>query len=304
VASSAHTGAVIPAGQARHVDLGALTVRRVGLRATRYAIMVVLAAFFLLPYVWMVSGSLRTQNEIFANLFPLSIWTFIPKQWTLTSYLALLQLTPFPFTHYVVNSLFVAFTVTALSLVVNSGAAYVFARIRFPGRDALFVVFLATMVIPFEVLAIPLYLEMRALHWTETYQALIVPFIASPLGMFLLRQFFLGLPRELEEAARIDGCSLFGAFWRVVLPNATPALIAFGLIRFQFSWDAFIWPLIVAPSPPVRVIQVAIASFDSDQVVQWNLIFAAAVLASLPIILLFAFLQRYYVQGVVTSGLK
>jgi ABC-type glycerol-3-phosphate transport system permease component len=304
VASSAHTGTVIPARPARHADVDRLTVRRFAMRATRYTIMLVLAVFFLLPYVWMVSGSLRTQNEIFANLFPLSIWTFIPKQWTLASYEALLQLRPFPFTHYVLNSLFVAITVTALSLIVNSCAAYVFARIRFPGRDPLFIVFLATMVIPFEVLAIPLYLEMRALHWTDTYQALIVPFIASPLGMFLLRQFFLGLPRELEEAARIDGCSLFGAFWRVILPNATPALIAFGLIRFQFSWDAFIWPLMVAPSPPVRVIQVAIASFDSDQVVRWDLIFAAAVLASLPIVVLFALLQRYYVQGVVTSGLK
>jgi multiple sugar transport system permease protein len=304
VASSAHTGTIIPAQPAGRAHLDALALRRSALRLTRYGTMLVLAALFLLPYAWMLSGSLRTQNEIFANLYPLSIWTFVPKQWTLASFQSLLQLQPFPFTHYLWNSLVVAFAVTSLSLVVNSCAAYVFARIPFPGRDLLFVVFLATMVIPFEVLAIPLYLEMRALHWVDTYQALIVPFIASPLGMFLLRQFFLGLPRELEEAARIDGCSLFGAFWRVVLPNATPALIAFGLIRFQFSWDSFIWPLIVAPSPPVRVIQVAIASFDSDQVVQWDLIFAAAVIASLPIVLLFAFLQRYYVQGVVTSGLK
>jgi multiple sugar transport system permease protein len=304
VASSAHPGTVIPAHTTGRAHVDTLSVRRTVLRATRYGTMLLLAVFFLLPYAWMVSGSLRTQNEIFANLFPLSMWTFVPKQWTLASFQALLQLQPFPFTHYLFNSLFVAIVVTICSLVVNSCAAYVFARIRFPGRDLLFVVFLGTMVIPFEVLAIPLYLEMRALHWVDTYQALIVPFIASPLGMFLLRQFFLGLPRELEEAARIDGCSLFGAFWRVVLPNATPALIAFGLIRFQFSWDSFIWPLIVAPSPPVRVIQVAIASFDSDQVVQWDLIFAAAVIASVPVVLLFAFLQRYYVQGVVTSGLK
>jgi multiple sugar transport system permease protein len=304
VASSAHAGTVVPAQPAGGVHLDALVVRRLALRAARYAVMVLLAAFFLLPYVWMVSGSLRTQNEIFANLQPLSVWTFIPKQWTLASFQALLQLEPFPFTHYLWNSLFVAVTVTVLSLIVNSFAAYVFARIKFPGRDVLFIAFLATMVIPFEILAIPLYIEMRAFRWVDTYQALIVPFVASPVGMFLLRQFFLGLPRELEDAARIDGCSLFGAFWRVVLPNATPALIAFGLIRFQFSWDSFIWPLIVASSPPVRVIQVAIASFDSDQVVHWDLIFAAAVIASLPVVLLFAFLQRYYVQGVVTSGLK
>jgi multiple sugar transport system permease protein len=273
-------------------------------RMARYAVMLLLAAFFLLPYAWMVSGSLRTQAEIFENIYPLTPWTFIPKQPTLENFRALLNLQPLPFTHYIFNSLFVAVTVTAFSLVVNSFAAYAFARIAFPGRDVLFVLFLSTMIIPFEVLAIPLYLEMRLLGWIDTYQALIIPFVASPLGMFLLRQFFLGLPRELEEAARMDGCSMFGAFWRIVLPNAVPALIAFGVIRFQFSWDAFVWPLIVAPSPPVRVIQVAIASFDTDIQVQWNLILAGAVLASLPIILMFAFLQRFYVQGMVTSGMK
>jgi multiple sugar transport system permease protein len=273
-------------------------------RMARYAVMLLLAAFFLLPYAWMVSGSLRTQAEIFENIYPLTPWTFIPKQLTLENFRALLNLQPLPFTHYIFNSLFVAVTVTAFSLVVNSFAAYAFARITFPGRDVLFVLFLSTMIIPFEVLAIPLYLEMRLLGWIDTYQALIIPFVASPLGMFLLRQFFLGLPRELEEAARMDGCSMFGAFWRIVLPNAVPALIAFGVIRFQFSWDAFVWPLIVAPSPPVRVIQVAIASFDTDIQVQWNLILAGAVLASLPIILMFAFLQRFYVQGMVTSGMK
>ncbi len=273
-------------------------------RTARYGAMLLVATFFLLPYVWMVSGSLRTQAEIFENIYPLTPWTFLPKEPTLENFRALLNLQPLPFTHYVFNSLFVAVTVAACSLVLNSFAAYAFARIAFPGRDVLFVLFLSTMIIPFEVLAIPLYLEMRALGWIDTYQALIVPFVASPLGMFLLRQFFLGLPRELEEAARMDGCSMFTAFWRIVLPNAVPALIAFGVIRFQFSWDAFVWPLIVAPSPPVRVIQVAIASFDTDIQIQWNLILAAAVLASLPVILIFAFLQRYYVQGMATSGLK
>ena len=281
-----------------------LDVGRTIRRAARYVLMLVLAAFFLLPYIWMVSGSLRTQAEIFANIYPLTLWTFVPREPTLENFRALLNLQPLPFTRYIFNSLFVAVTVTFFSLIVNSFAAYAFARLEFPGRDALFVVFLSTMIIPFEVLAIPLYLEMRWLGWVDTYQALIVPFVASPLGMFLLRQFFLGMPRELEEAARIDGCSMFGAFRRIVVPNSVPALIAFGIIRFQFSWDAFVWPLIVAPSPPVRVIQVAIASFDTDVQVQWNLILAAAVLASLPIILMFAFLQRFYVQGMLTSGIK
>lgn len=277
---------------------------RMLLRTARYVLMSALAAFFLLPYVWMVSGSLRTQAEIFANIYPLTLWTFVPREPTLGNFAALMNLQPLPFYRYIFNSLFVAVTVTFFSLIVNSFAAYAFARLEFPGRNILFVAFLSTMIIPFEVLAIPLYLEMRWLGWVDTYQALIVPFVASPLGMFLLRQFFMNLPRELEEAARIDGCSMFGAFRRIVIPNSVPALIAFGIIRFQFSWDAFVWPLIVAPSPPVRVIQVAIASFDTDVQVQWNLILGAAVLASLPIILLFAFLQRFYVQGMLTSGMK
>jgi multiple sugar transport system permease protein len=280
-----------------------MTTPRV-LRVARYALMVVLVVAFLLPYAWMLAASFRTQSEIFANLYPLSLWTFVPREWTLANFQALLQLQPLPFTHYLWNSLLVGVIVTVCALAVNACAAYVFARIPFPGRDWLFVVFLATMVIPFEVLAIPLFLEMRAFGWIDSYQALIVPFVASPVGMFLLRQFFLGLPRELEEAARMDGCSMFGAFWRVVLPNAAPALIAFGILRFQTSWDAFIWPLIAAPSPPVRVVQVAISSFDTDIQVQWGLVFAAGVVASLPIVLLFALFQRFYVQGVVTSGLK
>jgi multiple sugar transport system permease protein len=305
MAASTETAQDARAGEiGRSPPTASVDVAHLARGTARYALMLLLAAFFLLPYVWMVSGSLRTQSEIFANIYPLTLWTFIPREPTLANFGALLNLQPLPFTHYIFNSLFVAVTVTAFSLVVNSFAAYAFARLEFPGRDVLFVVFLSTMIIPFEVIAIPLYLEMRWLRWVDTYQALIVPFVASPLGMFLLRQFFLGLPRELEEAARIDGCSMFGAFRRIVLPNAVPALIAFGVIRFQFAWDAFVWPLIVAPSPPVRVIQVAIASFDTDVQVQWNLILAAAVLASLPIILIFAFLQRFYVQGMLTSGLK
>lgn len=267
-------------------------------------VLVAIAVVMLFPYVWMLSGSLRSQPEIFANLYPLTIWTLVPKEWTLENFRALLDLQPFPFTHYVFNSLFVAVTVTALSIVVNACAAYVFARIPFRGRDQLFALFIATTIIPFEVIVVPLYLEMRLFDWVNTYRALIIPFAASPFGMFLLRQFFRGIPYELEEAARIDGCSRFGAFVRVILPNSLPALIAFAIIRFQLSWDSFLWPLIAASSPEVRVIQVAIATFDSDVEIKWNLIFAAAVIASFPVVMIVAFLQRYYVQGVATTGFK
>jgi multiple sugar transport system permease protein len=277
---------------------------RVALRVLLYALLIVIAIAMLFPYVWMFSGSFRSQSEIFANLYPLSLWTLWPQVWTLDNFQALLDLRPYPFTHYVLNSLIVAVSVTTLSLFVNAFAAYVFARVPFKGRNQMFALFLATTIIPFEVIAIPLYLEMRLFNWVDTYWALIIPFAASPFGMFLLRQFFLAIPYELEEAARMDGCSRFGAFWRIILPNSLPALIAFAIIRFQLSWDSFLWPLIAGSAPEVRVIQVAIATFDSDIEIKWNLIFAAAVIASVPVILLVAFLQRYYVQGVSTSGFK
>jgi ABC-type glycerol-3-phosphate transport system permease component len=274
------------------------------MRVALYGLLVTIAVVMLFPYVWMLSGSLRSQPEIFANLYPLTVWTLVPKKWTLDNFRALLDLQPFPFTHYVANSLFVAVTVTILSIVVNACAAYVFARIPFRGRDQLFALFIATTIIPFEVIVVPLYLEMRLFDWVNSYRALIIPFAASPFGMFLLRQFFRGIPYELEEAARIDGCSRFGAFIRIIIPNSLPALIAFAIIRFQLSWDSFLWPLIAASAPDVRVIQVAIATFDSDVEIKWNLIFAAAVIASFPVVMIVAFLQRYYVQGVATTGFK
>ncbi len=215
-----------------------------------------------------------------------------------------MELDPYPFTRYLFNSIFVAVLVTLSSLIVNAMAAYAFARLDFPGRKILFALFLTTVIIPFEALAIPLYLEMRALRWVNTYQALIVPWIANAMGIFLLRQFFLDIPRDLIDAAHIDGCSHLSAFRRIVLPNAIPALITFALIRFQASWDAFFWPLIVAPGPEKRVVQVAIATFTTEVQTQWGLTFAASTLATLPILFLFLLLQRYYVQGILLSGLK
>lgn len=278
--------------------------RRGAGQAGLYLVLATLAAVFLVPYVWMAASSLRPQAEMFRYVSPLSWKTFVPEVLTFDAYRELFRLVPFPFSRYLLNSLFVAGTVTGLSLVVNAMAAYAFARLAFPGREVLFAVFLSTMIVPFEVLAIPLYLQVRALGWVNTYQALIIPWVANPLGIFLLRQFFQEIPRELEEAARIDGCSYYGAFRHVVLPNAVPALVAFALIRFQASWDAFLWPLIAAPAAEKRVIQVAIASFATEVQTRWDLTFAASTMATVPIIVIFLILQRYYVQGVVLSGLK
>ena len=272
--------------------------------AARYVILTGIALFFIVPFIWMFLSSFKPQEEIFAYIYPLSLQTFIPETWTLNNFRRLMALDPYPFTRYIGNSVFVAVSVTLGSLVVNSMAAYAFARLRFPGRNVLFVLSLLTVMVPFEALAIPLYLQMRNFNWVNTYEALIIPWIANGAGIFLLRQFFLDIPKDLIDAARIDGCSHLGAFRRVVLPNSVPALITFSLIRFQASWDAFFWPLIVAPSPEKRVVQVAIATFTTEVQTQWGLTFAASTLATVPIIVLFLLLQRYYVQGVVMSGMK
>lgn len=263
-----------------------------------------LAVAFIVPYLWMFSSSLKPSTEIFQYIMPLSWKTFIPQVFTLDSYRELFRMVPFPFSRYLANSVFVAVSVTVLSLAVNALAAYAFAKLDFPGRNILFGIFLSTMIVPFEVLAIPLYIQVRSYGWINTYQALIIPWVANPLGIFLLRQFFQEIPKELEEAARIDGCSYFGAFRRIVLPNSIPALVAFALIRFQASWDAFLWPLIAAPAAEKRVIQIAIASFVTEVQTHWDLTFAASTMATVPIVVLFLVLQRYYVQGVVMSGLK
>lgn len=272
--------------------------------AIRYALLIVFGLAFVVPFLWMFLAAFKPQAEIFQYVYPLSWKTFIPQEWTLENFARLIALDPYPFTRYLGNSLFVALTVTAGSLVVNSMAAYAYARLDFPFRNLLFVLSLATVIVPFEAFAIPLYLEMRTFDWVNSYKALIIPWIANGAGIFLLRQFFLDIPRDLIEAARIDGCSHIGAFARIVLPNSVPALITFALIRFQASWDSFFWPLIVAPSPEKRVVQVAIATFTTEVQTQWGLTFAASTLATLPILLLFLFLQRYYVQGVLMSGIK
>lgn len=298
--------------QPGHVAAASPLERQTGLRqaekwlkgALLYFVLVFLALIFLVPFLWMFFSSFKSVSEIFQYVYPLSWHTFIPKVFTLDAYRRLFELSPYPITRYVGNSLFVSSSVTILSLIVNTPAAYAFARFEFPGRQFLFTLILSTMIVPFEVLIIPLFVQMQKFGWVNTYQALIIPWIANAFMIFFLRQSFQDIPRELEEASRIDGCSYFGSFWHIVLPNSIPALVTVALIRFQASWDSFMWPLVAAPAPEVRVIQLAISTFITDTEIMWDLVFAASVIATLPVILLFLFLQRYYIAGVVRSGIK
>lgn len=257
---------------------------------------------FLFPYMWMFAASFRPVQEIFQYTYPLSWKSFIPVHFTLDNYRALF--TTEPFGRYILNSLIVAVAVTVLDMFINSLAAYAFARIAFPGRDLLFFILLATIIIPFEAIMVPLYLIVKALGWIDTYQGLVIPSVARIFSIFLLRQFMLGIPRELDDAARIDGCGHWGIYRTVVLPLSMPALISLGIITFHESWDGFTWPLIVTNRQEYRLIQVAIATFSQESVILWDRIFAASSIASLLPITLFLAFQRYYVRGITTTGLK
>jgi multiple sugar transport system permease protein len=250
----------------------------------------------------MFLSSLRPVAEIFQYIFPLSVWTFFPVHPTLDGYRHLFREEPFG--RYLWNTFAMAGSVAALDLAVSSMAAYGFARVRFPGRGALFFLVLAIMIIPFEALLVPLYLIVRGLGWVDSFAALVIPMVPRALSIFLLRQFFLGLPKELEDAARIDGCQHWGIYWHIMLPLSRPILLSVALLTFQELWGSFAWPLVVTNSANLRVVQVAVATFGQGDAIEWDKIFAALSLAAAIPVALFIVFQRYYVRGIATTGLK
>jgi multiple sugar transport system permease protein len=272
------------------------------LRGAAAAAKSALAIVFVLPLVWMFLSSLRPVAEIFQYVFPLSPWTLFPVHPTLDSYRHLFR--DEPFGRYLWNSFAMAGGVTALDIAFSSMAAYGFARVRFPGREALFFLVLAIMIIPFEALLVPLYLIVRGLGWVDSYAGLILPMVPRALSIFLLRQFFLGLPKELEDAARIDGCRHWGIYWHIMLPLSRPILLTVALLTFQELWGSFAWPLVVTNNANLRVVQVVVATFAQGDAIEWDKIFAALSLAAAVPIVLFIIFQRYYVRGIATTGLR
>jgi ABC-type glycerol-3-phosphate transport system permease component len=258
----------------------------------------------------MVLGSLRLEKEIFANLFPFSIRTFVPIEWTIQNYLDVLGISEdgqrfgFNFGRNLLNSFIVSATVVVSSLVFNTMAAYFFARLHFPHKNILLVYVIATMLVPFQVTIVPLYIVVRDLGIQNSYWAMILPWYASPFVIFALIQFFKEIPIELDEAAIVDGASYWQILRHVIVPNSIPGLITMALLEFQFIWNLFFWPLIAVSSNEIQVIQVALSSQTTQTQVFWGRTFAGAALASVPVILLFMVMQRYYIQGVAQTGVK
>jgi multiple sugar transport system permease protein len=279
-----------------------------------YLVLVVGAIVFLAPFAWLVSASFQNLSEIF-SVSP----HWIPHHFTASGYLSTAQRGQGTGDwRWFANSAFVATSVTILQTFFNALAAYVFAKREFPGRNAIFLVFLATMMVPGQVTLIPNYIIIKHIPlfggndifgngghgWLDSYWGLIMPGTVSAFGIFLLRQYMMSIPDELLDAARIDGANEFRIFWRVVLPLCVPALAASAIFTFQAAWEDFLWPLIIISSPGRYTAPLGLALFVVRNQTSWNLLFAGSVISTLPMVLIFAIFQRRFIRGIALTGLK
>lgn len=262
-----------------------------------FAVLLAVAGIALLPFYWMFSSSLRTME----NMFSLPIqWIPDPINWM--SYVHAWQAQDF--TRYFFNSGVVAIAITLGNLLLCSLAGYSLTKFRYRGQGAMFLLILSTMMLPLEVTMVPLFLIIKQLDWVNSYQGLVVPFLVDGFGVFLMRQYMLSIPKDLIDSARIDGASELRIFWMIVLPLCKPALVALAVFTFREAWDMYIWPLIIITKDSLRTLPLGISLFMSSYGTSWDQLMAIAVLGTLPMILLFFFLQRAFIQGIAATGLK
>jgi multiple sugar transport system permease protein len=264
-------------------------------RRLRTVVIVVGAAIMFFPFLWMVSTSLASDVDVFAT--PPRLLNSDPS-----SYRRLLA--DFPIARWALNSAVVAVVGTTLQVLTSAMAAYGFARLRFRGRDALFALYLTTLMVPFQVLVVPLFIETRMLGLVDSFAALLLPSIAWPFGVFLFRQAFLALPSELEEAAFVEGAGHWTVFWRIVVPLSKPVLATGIVLAFMGIWNAFLWPLVAVNSPELMTLPLGLANLQGRFVTQWNLVLAGATLSVIPIVAVYLFVQRYVIEGVASTGIK
>jgi len=262
-----------------------------------YTILVASALVMVVPFLWTLSTSLKADQYVL-TMPP----QFFPRPLTFQSYVRLTEL--FPAGRMFLNSLVVATLTTLGQLMTSSMAAYAFARMRFKGQGALFLIYLATLMIPFQVTITPLFILMRYLGWINTYQGLIFPGLFSAFGTFLLRQSYMTMPRELDEAAFMDGASHFTVYSRIILPLGKPALATMGVFSFMASWNAFLWPLFVARDIEMMTLPVGLAMLHGRWLTEWNLVMAGTVITILPMLIVYLLAQQYFVEGVLMSGIK
>lgn len=255
------------------------------------------ALAMLLPFYWMLITAFKPQQEILR--LPVTWW---PAQPTLKHWLDAFRVAHFG--QYFLNSVFLSVTITVFNLLTSAMAGYVFAKFQFRGRDALFIFVLSGLMIPFNVPLIPLYGLMVKFNWANTFWAVIVPSIYTPLGIFLLRQYIHSIPNDLMDAARVDGANEFDIFFRIVLPLCTPALAALGIFALTFNWNDFLWPFIVLDDPSLWTLPVGLARLRGRFTIDYGLIMAASALTTLPMLIFYFFAQRRFIEGITLTGLK
>jgi multiple sugar transport system permease protein len=268
--------------------------------ATLFAAMAFFALLWLVPLLFVLTTSLKPESDTIK--YPIE---WIPSTITFDNFREILfSNAKAPLGRWLWNSLFVASSHTALVLLIASMAAYAYARLQFKGRDTLFGILMATMMVPPVMNFVPNYLTVDKLGWVDTYLALILPGLGGVFGVFLLRQFFKGIPRELEEAARIDGAGHFRVYWQIALPLARPALVTLAVFSFMGSWNDFLWPLIVTNDTNMRTLPPGLTMFQSQYFTYYGKLTAGAVVSAVPVLVLFLFAQRYFVKGISLTGLK
>lgn len=275
-----------------------------------YTLLSTLALLFVFPFVWSFLTSVKSTTEVFAE------GVVLPAVWRFDNYLLAIQ--SYNLVRYLFNSTLVSVIVAVAHLILATTAGYAFARLHFPGRNLLFAAVIATLMVPSQATLVPLFILVK--QWPllggndirgqggfgmlDSYWALTVPLFATAYGTFLLRQFFLTLPADLEDAARIDGTSEFGIYWRIVLPLSGPALATLSIFSFQNVFNDFVWPLVIARSEEIKTIQVGLAQFRREGTTEWTLLMAGTMIATIPILVVFMLGQRYFTQGIALTGIK
>ncbi len=255
----------------------------------------ILALMTLFPLLWMVSIAFKPAAESFSS-------SLLPEAPTLDNFIYVL--TGVPFIRYMLNSFFVSATVTIIALFFHTMAGYALARLRFPGREIIFLAIFSTFLVSLPVVIVPLFIIVKAMGMINSYAGLIIPAIFNAFGIFLLRQYYLSLPREIEEAAVIDGAGYWRIYWSVILPLSRPIMSALAILFFLANWNSFLWPLTITSNPNLWMVQVGIANFKSQYSASWNYMMAASTIVAIPTLILFVIFQRQIMDSLKTSGLK
>ena len=268
-----------------------------GRRAALYSGLIVMAFFMLIPFAWMVSASLKLNQDIF--VFPIR-WIPRPAHWE--NYIRIWQ--KIPLLIFILNTVKITLIVTGFQLITSSFAAYAFAKMNFKSRDKLFLAYIATIAVPWQVYMVPQYIFMRNLHLNDTHLAIIILQAFSAFGVFLMRQFYMGIPDSLCEAARVDGMTEYGIWAKLMLPLSKPALSTLTIFTFVATWNDFLGPMIYLRTETKKTLQLGLRMFISQYGVEYGLIMAASVIALIPVLIVFLSLQKYFVEGVAMSGVK